>query len=226
MSPAGRVHRSRAFTLIELLTVIAIIVVLAGIAIGGIKGAKNRAAIARAKTELAALASALEDYKRYYGDYPQLGVGGGITQATVEPANLTAGPGRATVQARLFNCLTGVFGPRAFAATDRQNGPSFLDTRKFTLEGTLSTTFQVPALNPPNHPFKTEENVGLLDPWGRRYLYYYKTVAAPAAWQAPGYVLYSVGPDGKQDTAPPVTGILTRAQLTTANNADNIYANP
>ncbi len=227
MPSVRRARRASAFTLIELLTVIAIIAILAGVALGGVRSAKNRAAIARAKSELAALANALEDYKRFYGDYPRLGAGGGITQAAIEPATaLTAGPGLTTVQSRLFNCLTGVYGPRAFTDLDRQNGPNFLDSGKFSLEGTLSVRFLIPSLNSPNPPFKNAENVGLLDPWGRRYLYYYKTVALPAAWQAPSYVLYSVGPDGKQDAVPPLTGILARAQLSTANNADNIYANP
>ena len=227
MKPTRHIRRMSAFTLVELLAAMAIVAILAAIAVTGIRSAKNRTAIAVAKSELAALAAALEDYKRHYGDYPWLGAGAGITQAAVEPgASLTTGPGLNTVQARLFNCLTGVYGPRAFADTDRQNGPNFLGTTKFTLEGTLSTRFQAPSANPPNPPFKNQENVGLLDPWGRRYLYYYKNPLLPAAWQAPGYVLYSVGPDGKQDTAPPVTGLLTRAQLSTANNADNLYATP
>ena len=223
MMPARHIRRVTAFTLVELLAAMAIVAILAAIAVTGIRSAKNRTAIAVSKSELAALAAALEDYKRHYGDYPWLGAGAGITQAAVEPG---ASLGPKTVQALLFNCLTGVYGPRAFDDKDRQNGPNFLGTTKFTLEGTLSPRFQVPSLIPPNPPFKTAETVGLLDPWGRRYLYYYKNTTSPAAWQAPGYVLYSVGPDGKQDTAPPVTGLLTRAQLSTANNADNLYATP
>ncbi len=220
-------HSSSAFSLIELITVIAIIAILAAIAVNGVRSAKNRSTIAVTKSELAALAAALEEYKRYYGDYPWLGAGSGLTQGSVDPgANLTAGPGLNTVQARFFNCLTGVYGPNAFADKDRQNGPNFIATTKLTLEGTLSTRFQVPSLNSPNPPFKNPENVGLLDPWGRRYIYYYKNAVLPTAWQASGYVLYSVGPDGKQDTVPPATGLLTRAQLSTANNADNIYATP
>ncbi len=61
---------SRAFTLIELLTVIAIIAILAGITFGVIKGVNERAAIGQAKAELAVLSQALEAYKLQYGDYP------------------------------------------------------------------------------------------------------------------------------------------------------------
>ena len=61
----------RAFTLIELLTVIGIIAILAAITFGVIKGVNERAAIGQAKTELATLAQAIESYKLQYGDYPQ-----------------------------------------------------------------------------------------------------------------------------------------------------------
>ncbi len=219
-------RRNGAFTLIELLTVIAILLVLGGIALGAISGVKQRANIARARSDLAALAGALEEFKRFYGDYPQLGA---FVQATATPTSTTAGPGVGTVQARLFNCLTGCFGPKAFAATDRLNGPNFLDVGRFSINGTLLNTFLVPTNNPPNPPFKQEQNVCLLDPWGRRYIYYYKNASNPGAWQATSYVLYSAGPvvatNGNQ-TAPiaPATGLFLATQ--SAEMADNIYANP
>jgi general secretion pathway protein G len=62
---------NRAFTLIELLMVIAIIAILAAITFGVVKGVNERAAIGQAKAELASLAQALESYKMQYGDYPQ-----------------------------------------------------------------------------------------------------------------------------------------------------------
>src|ERR1051325_4047993 len=75
------------------------------------------------------------------------------------------------VQAKLFNCLTGVFGPTKFTTTDRVSGPNFLDVGKFTqsgqLNGTLQNTFQVPAISSATSPpVKVEQNVCLLDPWG------------------------------------------------------------
>ena len=60
----------RGFTLIELLTAIALVAILTTFAVGGIRGAKERANITRAKADLAALVTALEEYKRIYGDYP------------------------------------------------------------------------------------------------------------------------------------------------------------
>jgi prepilin-type N-terminal cleavage/methylation domain-containing protein len=55
LRPPGR----RAFTLIELLTVIAIIAILASIAFGVMSGVKKRAAAQRARADLAVLAQAL-----------------------------------------------------------------------------------------------------------------------------------------------------------------------
>src|SRR5471032_2949328 len=86
-----------AFTLLELLTVMAIIVLLIGFSVAAIQGTKQRAAIARSKSELALLAQALEDYKRHYGDYPQTGAAGQANAA------VTAAVGSAQAQALLFN---------------------------------------------------------------------------------------------------------------------------
>jgi prepilin-type N-terminal cleavage/methylation domain-containing protein len=220
------IARQGGFTLVELLTVAAVIAILVTITLGAVRGVKERAAIAQARSELAAIAAALEEFKRLYGDYPQLGEFG---QAPATPTT-TAGPGITTVQAKLFNCLTGVFGATRFGNADRLNGPNLLDVGKFTLNGTLNNmTFLVPASNAPNPPAKQEQNVCLVDPWGRRYLYYYKSAGNPAQWQVPGYVLFSAGPtvaaNGNQ--TPPVapgTGIFLATQ--TAEMADNIYATP
>ena len=215
------------FTIVELLTVMAVIALLSSMTIGAVRGARQRSYIAHARSDLAVLVTALEQFKRLYGDYPQLGEFG---QAPATPTLVTTGPGLTTVQAKLFNCLTGVFGARAFGNPDRLNGPNFLDVGKFSLNGTLTAaTFLVPVSNSPNPPLKQEQNVCLLDPWGRRYLYYYKNARTPNAWEATGYVLYSAGPNvaanGTQ-TAPitPNNGRLLGTQ--TAEMMDNIYANP
>jgi prepilin-type N-terminal cleavage/methylation domain-containing protein len=229
-------RRSSAFTLLELLTVIAVIAILTTISIGAVRGAKERANIARARSDLAALVTALEEFKRMYGDYPQTGE---FPQAPVTPTGASptmpngAGPGFNTAQAKLFNCLTGVFGPRAFSNSDRLNGPNFLppqfaDALKY-INGLLTNQFLVPVSNTPNPPSKQEQNVSLLDPWGRRYLYYYKNARTPNQWQATGYVLYSAGRTVSVSGAqtPPITvntGLMLATQ--TAEMADNIYANP
>ena len=78
----------------------AILAVLATIAVGGILGAKQRAALARAKSELSVLAQALEDYKRHYGDYPQTGPAiANAQKVTLTASGVSNGPGLATAPA-------------------------------------------------------------------------------------------------------------------------------
>jgi prepilin-type N-terminal cleavage/methylation domain-containing protein len=88
--PALRPGRTFAFTLIELLAVIVVISLLTGIVISGISAVRQRSNAARARVELAALANALEDYKRHYGDYPQLGEFG---HAAITPISNITAPG-------------------------------------------------------------------------------------------------------------------------------------
>lgn len=59
-----------AFTLVELMAVIAIIAILAGLIIGGIGFAKNREATSKAKVQMGRISTALEEYKLAMGGYP------------------------------------------------------------------------------------------------------------------------------------------------------------
>jgi prepilin-type N-terminal cleavage/methylation domain-containing protein len=229
------------FTLLELLTVIGVLAILAAFSVGAVRGAKERANIARARSELAALVTALEEYKRLYGDYPQTGE---FQQAPATPTGQSAtlpngtGPGFNVAQARLFNCLGGVYGPRS----DERgrwvpiNGPNLLPRELLSEEhlngfnrqtGLPRGFLEAAALS--GAPSKTDQNYCFVDPWGRRYCYYYKNARNPGAWQATGYVLYSAGKtvasNGTQ-TPPlnPTTGLMLPTQ--TAEMLDNIYANP
>jgi type II secretory pathway pseudopilin PulG len=127
-----------------LLTVLAIIGVLAGLVIGVGRLAGERGRISRAKAELAALAAALEDYKRIHGDYPQ-----------VAADNSAGGE---TAGRMLYAALNGQRGP-ALA------GPAFVPRRKPLIE---HTRFQLAAPTAP----ETDPN-HLLDHWGHAYRYFY-----------------------------------------------------
>jgi len=63
--------RRRGFTLVELLVVMAIIAILAGLVARTTGGALAQASRKRASNEIAALTTALEGYKAHYGDYPR-----------------------------------------------------------------------------------------------------------------------------------------------------------
>jgi prepilin-type N-terminal cleavage/methylation domain-containing protein len=230
MPIARHPRRSHAFTLLELLTVMAIMAILASITFGVIRSTKQRANIARTKSELTLLVQALEEYKRHYGDYPQTGPSAANSQRVT---STTAGPGANTAQARLLNALIGVYGPNSFST--RLNGPMLVDVSRLTLEIAFSTTaapttnllttFAVASGTP---PAKQPANNSFVDPWGNRYLYFYKTATAsggrPPQWTAPSFVLYSTGPDGASTTLPNAAGIFSGTTQTTGDNADNIYA--
>lgn len=66
----ARFRFSRAFTLIELLTVMAIIAILAGLVLGTAGYVQKKAARDRANTEIRAMEAALESYKADNGIYP------------------------------------------------------------------------------------------------------------------------------------------------------------
>ena len=84
--PAGA---AAAFTLVELLTVLALLAILSGSAFGLVRGVEDRAAIARAKSELAVLAQAVESWRSQYADLPVI----------TDPADF-------------YQALTGVRGPQ------------------------------------------------------------------------------------------------------------------
>ena len=66
-----RRRTSSGFSLVELLVVIAIIATLAFISFGIVQGVRQQAAAAHARSDLAALSQALEQYRRHLGEYPQ-----------------------------------------------------------------------------------------------------------------------------------------------------------
>jgi general secretion pathway protein G len=78
-----------AFTLIELIVVITIIVILAGLVLSTVGYVRKKGARARAETEIAAMSAALESYKADTGVYPR-GPATATTIGTITiPANVT-----------------------------------------------------------------------------------------------------------------------------------------
>jgi type II secretory pathway pseudopilin PulG len=64
------VRRYNAFTLIELILVVGIIIVLAGLVLSTVGYARKKGARARAETEIAAMSAACENYKADNAVYP------------------------------------------------------------------------------------------------------------------------------------------------------------
>src|SRR6187399_2280862 len=68
---ASQKPRYYAFTLIELVLVVGIIIVLAGLVLSTVGYARKKGARARAETEIAAISAACENYKADNGVYPR-----------------------------------------------------------------------------------------------------------------------------------------------------------
>lgn len=199
------------FTLVEILAALALIATLLAVAVPAMQGARERAACTRARAELALIAQALESYRRAWGDYPQTG---DFTQAA---AAMSEALSLNHAQSKLCNALAGVFGPTRFGPGDELDGPQFLDPAKLTLE-----TFPAAVASAEERPTHAEICAALLDPWGRRYLYYYRRASAAAAWMAPGYWLYSAGPDGRHQSPDGTSGVVPIG-WSGGDNADNIW---
>ena len=69
--PVGTTRPGRAFTLLELLAVLGLIVVLTGLVLGVGRRASDTGKAARARAELVALMAALDAYRQIHGDYPR-----------------------------------------------------------------------------------------------------------------------------------------------------------
>lgn len=74
--------RKIGFTLLELLTVMSIIALLAGLILAGVGYAQKKAAGQRASAEIAAFSAALESYKADNGEYPRTTLSSGTTSAS------------------------------------------------------------------------------------------------------------------------------------------------
>lgn len=190
-----------AFTLVEVLAVVAIIAVLAGLVFGAAAGARERSRRAHTAAELAVLSQALEAYRAVYGDYPATG------PVANNPAGTAAsddGPGI------LFNALAGRRGPGATAAVLKGRcfvvlGAHVLQTETMPVAGDPA-----PAAN------------AFIDPWGRRYLYWYRT---GNAWTRRGPVLLSAGRDGAV-TGPEEPASWDGTLPAGSANEDNVEATP
>jgi len=214
----------QAFTLIELLMVIAVIGILAAITFGIGNGVRNAQYRAKVKVELAAITQALEEYKARYGDYPRLDSNGSYPTDQVDP---DGNPVEAEAESvMLLYALTGrmKFDPRAadpvYKVDDSLNhpdvaqAPRFLEISKF---------------------FYSEDSSGnpgaLLDPWGNPYIYQYKQETTPDAWEYFGYHLFSTGPELEEKGQAAIpnlsdadTGLLTSDYRNVADAAGIIFA--
>ena len=133
-----RLGKTGSFTLVELLTVILIIAILMALTIAASEGVLNMAARSRARSEIAAMGSALENYKTDNAIYPSNDFG-------VPPTNYPQDPtvGSYTNGAQiLFQALTGItnFG----TDTPQAGETNYMSFKANQLSGNTDTGVQDP----------------------------------------------------------------------------------
>lgn len=187
--------KEQAFTIVELLVVLAVIVVLAGITFGTAAGVQTARMKATARAEIMLISQSLEDFRSVHGDYP-----------------VTAGPedNAITLSKALFGWKE--FQGKPLKLVDRSpkskvKVEAFIDSTKVMYEGDL-----------PEDLKRKPVNVRFMDPWGQPYVYAYKD---SKEWDNFAFVLYSKGPDGLSE-ALPKNGVYNPNHKNLETNIDNI----
>lgn len=189
-----------AFTLIELMAVVTIIVILAGLVVGGLGFVTERQAKEKAKIQIALLSKAIEEYKLDMGTYPQMG-------NTVNTAIAGTNQMNRLYQALFYEGYEFSVNPNRTDSTTSPKATKIylpdLDPRT-SKQGWVNTTTGTTPPASLSTPF-------IQDPWGKEYRYRKGTRA-----QNPDFDLWSSGKDGLTQTGD------TSAQLSHRNNRDDI----
>ena len=155
-------ERSRAaFTLIELLAVITIIGILAGLTLGAAGAVRRHGATSTAKAEVAALQAACDRYYADYNAYP-------TTNSMPDPASssdVNPSPGSKYTTA----------GPSLFS--------SLFGTNQYNLPPSTKRYFEP---KPVMVSSATNANPYFVDPWGYAYGYNSDGTYAPLIWSTAG----------------------------------------
>lgn len=193
---AHRVPARRGFTLVELLVVMAVILMLAGMVVGiGGYVARMRSS-ARAQGDLNMIAQGLESFKAAQGDYPW------ATGAISAIANPAAIPGPITNNNRnLFAALAGrgIFTFSAGNPSFSHNGRSFSDPKLVShmeVSRLRIALASAPTLPLSSNTTLTDSDYLILDPWSRPYVYAYKWNNT-GTWKSASFILLTAGEDGK-----------------------------
>lgn len=185
-NPRSPVRRRSGFTLIELMAVITIIVILAGLVVGGMGFVSERQAKEKAKVQIAQLSNALEAYKLDFGIYPP-----------------TTDRGAATYQASAGTTTSSILFDFLYFDSDRDtSGPPADADQKIYLPELDPGTTQSPSKQGWTLPTASRTTI-ITDPWGNQYCYRSAVNASGApnpGTQNPDFDLWSMGKDGKTNS--------------------------
>ncbi|MBV9009227.1 MAG: prepilin-type N-terminal cleavage/methylation domain-containing protein [Verrucomicrobia bacterium] len=169
---------TRAFTLIEILVVIAVIMILAGLVLGTVGYVQNKGARSRAEAEIAAMSAALESYKADNGIYPQDTSLNARTPGNADPIKGDVSYRTATLT--LYKALSG--------DTNADKHPTAKSYFSFT-KGMV-------------YPRGNASNVtALTDPWVNCYGYSTANQSDPSKGYNPTFDLWSSGQPNDNGTA-------------------------
>ena len=174
-------YKKKGFTLIEILIVVAILGLLMGITTQMLSTVGDTQGKARAKADMAVMASALEAFSAQYGGYPRLNVAKKSSDA-----------------GDVYKCLTGkmilrVQDGKVSMTSVGKNRKTFIDVLKFRIcDPTNKDKVDVDP---------STEGVYLADPWNEAYMYLYNTSnvvgSLESEWTSPSFVLFTKGADTK-----------------------------
>ena len=174
-------QKRKGFTLIEILIVVAILGLLMGITTQMLSSVGQSQGKARAKADMAVIATALEAFASQYGGYPRLNVGKKEADA-----------------GSLYKCLIGkmvlnVRDNKIYMEDAGAQRKSFIDVMKFRIVD--------PADKDSQSVDHMKEGVFLADPWNEPYVYLYDTSdvagSLESEWKSPSFVLFTKGEDTK-----------------------------
>jgi len=154
---------SPSFTLIELMAVVAIIAILAGLVLGGAGAVRSRAARGQAKAEIAAIEAGLARYQMDFGSYP---ISSGITPSGANYPGIPSGYTNAGQ-----TLFTNLWGASNYATTTG-GGKQYLNVKP-SMVNTSGVNY-------------------FIDPWGYAYGYYWSGTnslnggAVPDVWSTGG----------------------------------------
>jgi prepilin-type N-terminal cleavage/methylation domain-containing protein len=168
------IRNSPAFTLVELLTVIAIIGILAGMLMTGLPAAMKAAKKAKARTEIAALVTAIQAYDQDYSRFP---ISSG-EQANIGTNDLTCGlvfgPGPIPLyngnNYNNSNVIAILMDLQTYPNSTPTCNANHIKNPKQTKYLNAKLSGYDPAANDPNPPGGVDINGIYRDPWGNPYV--------------------------------------------------------
>jgi general secretion pathway protein G len=187
--PRSATAATAAFTLVELLVVISIIVILAGLILATTGYVQKKGARSRAEAEIAAISAALESYKADNGIYPR-----DTTNNTTDNLDARASGNPTSYQAASLFLYNSLFGATNGSRTPASGAKSYF-------------TFKPNMLSPVDQSQAVEY---IRDPFGNSYGYSTANQANPSKGYNPTYDLWSTAglttnppPSASSDTITP-----------------------